>query len=233
MSARPATEVEALHELLVDFGTDEWPPERAAEAYDVMCAMQSALSNVYTTLAAHVDQMLAPSSGLPRACRTCLVFAHKVLYDRFLTNAGQPRRPGDPGGSRVHFGGIPGDRREPRFTGTPAARIDAELATAFARLEDCRGGREDEAPDRAILFYADLSRIHPFYDGNGRAGRFVVSVYLHLHSWLVEWGRIEAREGEFMRRINNVNEKRTAETDYEAMLLRYWRRHVVRTDAFE
>ena len=230
---RAAAEVESLRELLADFAADGWSAARADEAYDVMVALEVGLSGAYESIAESLLTLVVPFVGFSAACHVALVTAHATLYAGLLTNAGIVRRAGDPGGSRVHFGGMRGGRREPRFTGTSAARIDAELATAFARLEDCRGGREDEAPDRAILFYADLSRIHPFYDGNGRAGRFVVSVYLHLHGWLVEWGRIEAREGEFMRRINNVIEKRTAATDYEAMLLRYWRAHVVRTDAFE
>lgn len=228
MSIRPTAEVEALRELLVDFGTDDWPPERAEEAYDVMRAKQSIMSVTYPLVA----DALIRSFGMSSACSMSLQLAHQVLYGNLLTNAGEPRRPGDAGGSGVYFGGTRGARREPRFTGTPPDQIDAELTEAFERLEDVRDSPA-EAVNRAILFYADLSRIHPFYDGNGRAGRFVVSVYLHLHGWLVEWAKIEAREGEFMRRINNVNEKQTAARDYTADLLRYWRRHVVRTDDFE
>jgi fido (protein-threonine AMPylation protein) len=230
VGARPAAEVQSLRELLTDFAADGWGPDRAEEAYDVMRSKESLLSGAYTAVAERAAEAV-PRLGLPVVCQACLTLAHQTLYLDLLTNAGEPRRPSDAGGSGVHFGGTRGARREPRFSGTPAAGIDAELGAAFARLQDCRGQRADEAPDRAVLFYADLSLIHPFYDGNGRAGRFVVSVYLHLHGWLVEWGRIEAREGEFLRRINNVNEKATAATDYEEMLLRYWRRYVVRTDA--
>lgn len=231
MGARPTSEVQSLRELLADFAAPGWGPDRAEEAYDVMRAKESTLAGAYAAVAEAFGETLVPTFGLPMACHTALMLAHGVLYAGLLTNAGEPRRPGDAGGSAVHFGGTRGARREPRFSGSPADRIGANLNAAFARLEDCRGRRADEAPDRAVLFYADLSRVHPFYDGNGRAGRFVVSVYLHLHGWLVEWARIEAREGAFLKRINNVNEKATAETDYEALLLSYWRRHVVRTDA--
>lgn len=230
---RSVAEVESLRELLADFGVVGWGPERAEETYHLIRARQAFLADSYVETAEVVERVLSERLSPPRALAILLRMAHESLFGDILTNAGKPRRFGDAGGSRVYFGGNRGDRREPRFTGTPAAQIDTELAAAFERLEDCRGNRTDEAPDRAILFYADLSRIHPFYDGNGRAGRFVVSVYLHLHGWLVEWGRIEAREGEFMRRINNVIEKKTAVRDYDADLLRYWRRHVIRTDDFE
>lgn len=231
MGARPAHEVQSLRELLADFAAPGWGPDRAEEAYDQMRSKESRLAGGYIRIAEAYSDLLVPDVGLPAACRRCLTLAHQVLYGGLLSNAGEPRRPGDAGGSAVYYGGTRGARREPRFTGSPTDRIDADLDAAFARLQDCRGRRADEAPDRAVLFYADISRVHPFYDGNGRAGRFVVSVYLHLHGWLVEWGRIEAREGQFLKRINNVNEKATAATDYEALLLRYWRRHVVRTDA--
>ncbi len=107
---------------------------------------------------------------------------------------------------------------------------------AFAHLRDYRAegqaGR-DAARDAAVRFYADLSAVHPFYDANGRTGRLVVSVYLHLHGWLVEWVRLDGKEGKFMRKINSVNKRATGQTDYDDLLVRFWRQYVVPTEGLE
>ena len=233
---RTRSEVDTLAELLVDFAADGWGPERAAEAFDLVADRYRALSQAYVNIADTVSQAVEQGLPLPKACRAVLRLAHEKLFDGILTNAGQVRQAGDPGGSAVYFGGKKPQRRSMRFTGTPAVQIEAELVPAFARLADYRGDSSvgpDESRDEAVRFYADLSRIHPFYDANGRAGRLVVSVYLHLHGWLVEWGRLEKKDGEFIRRINNVNEKTTAETDYDEFLIRFWRRYTVPTEGLE
>ncbi len=229
--ARPRQELDALANLLGDFGTADWGPEDEAEAFDLIADRSRGLAESYVEAADAVATLLDErETPMPAACRRLLFVAHERLYHGILTNAGQTRKPGDSGGSRVFFGGLRGDRRTMRFEGTPASTIDDELDRAFGRLQDWRTGERDAARDAAVLFYADLSRVHPFYDGNGRAGRFVISVYLHLHGWLVEWARIDEREGKFMRKINDVNEKRSATTDYEGFLLSFWRKFVVPTE---
>ena len=227
---RSRSEIATLQDLLGNFATEGWGPERAEEAFDLMADRYRTLNSAYEAAAGIVAGAVDEGTLLPTACRGVLLFAHQRLFEGITTNAGSYRQHGDPGGSEVSFGGVRGDRREWRFKGAPASDIDAEMDAAFALLADRRGapGGRDHARDAAVRFYAELSRIHPFYDANGRSGRFVVSVYLHLHGWLVEWGRLN--EKEFIRRINNVNEKRTAQTGYKAFLLRFWAKHVVRTD---
>ena len=235
-SERPGSEVGALADLLGDFAVEGWGPGRAEEAFDLVLDRSRVLSQSYVAVSEAVATAVDPAGPavpMPAACRTLLFAAHHRLFDGILTNAGLARRADDPGGSGVGYGGMRWDGRATKFQGAPAARIDGELVRAFARLRDHRtGGRSgrEAARDEAIRFYADLSAIHPFYEANGRTGRFVVSVYLHLHGWLVEWGRLDAREGKFMRKINSVNRRADGQTDYDAILVDFWRQYVVPTD---
>lgn len=227
-------ELEVLASLLRDFGAEGWGEADAPRAFEVISDRSIILADDYISAAedvrAAVDEY---GQAMPEVCHRLLFAAHKRMYAGILTTAGRTRRRDDPGGGRVYFGGLRGDRRTMRFQGAPPEQIDDELRRAFDHLADRRDGDLNEARDAAVLFYAALSRIHPFYDGNGRAGRFVVSVYLHLHGWLVEWGNIDDKEGKFMKKINDVNEKQTAQMNYEPFLVSFWRKYVVPTEGLD
>ena len=232
--ARSRVELDAFADLLRDFGAEGWASEDAERAFDLIADRSRGLAESYVEVAdAAVAMLDVHGRPMPDVCHRLLFLAHEHLFHGITTNAGQTRQPGDRGGSRIYFGGQRGNRRTMRFEGTRAGEIGEELGHAFGRLQDWREGDREAARDAAILFYADLSRIHPFYDANGRAGRFVVSVYLHLHGWLVEWARIDEREGKFMQKINDVNEKQTAATDYEEFLLSFWKKYVVSTEGLD
>jgi fido (protein-threonine AMPylation protein) len=239
--ADPLGDLHALADLLDDFGLAGWTEETAFQEVSHRSQM---LADSLEPAAGAVARAVRQGFSMPFALQSLLHDAHRRLFRDILTNAGQPRRSADPNGGRVYFGGQKGDTTAPRFSGTAPDQIDAALAVAFARLEDRRTEAFDPTPDRrmaardaardaAVLFYADLSFIHPFYDANGRTGRFVVSVYLHLHGLYVEWGRLEAQDRRFVKRINEVKKRTWGQVDHVALLLRFWSHYVVAVEELE
>ncbi len=63
-------------------------------------------------------------------------------------------------------------------TGALAEDVPAEVAELLADLQDIP---KDKALLAAAFFHAKLENIHPFADGNGRAGRLAMNYFLLLH----------------------------------------------------
>lgn len=98
-----------------------------------------------------------------------LLRAHRLLMAGLASDAGRYRR-GDVGvmqGSRV------------AHVAPPAGRVPALMAELFAFL---KSDRESPPLVKACVFHYELEFIHPFSDGNGRAGRLWQHVLLCAHS---------------------------------------------------
>lgn len=225
-------ETENLAGLLRDFGTPEWPSSRADEAFDALARRTEALMSLVQTEA---EWMADDAAREPLAvvAETLIRGAHGFLFAGMLTNAGQYRN------GPVYFGGTRHQTGVARYRGASPDRIPSEMQAVCARLMDLRepapGALEEAraaATDAAILFYKDLSGIHPFYDANGRIGRFVVSVYLLVHGRYVRWGDLDRAHAKFLGKINACLDRRTASDGglllrrYEGYLLDFWRRYV-------
>ncbi len=95
---------------------------------------------------------------------------HAFLFDGVLADAGELKRV-------VNFVGDRG-AREVVYVPTPPGRVEEELRDALRWLL--------YAPEhpmvKAMVFFHELQAIHPFRDGNGRAGRALHAIALH------EWG---------------------------------------------
>lgn len=116
-------------------------------------------------------------------------------YAEFMTSPAATRAPRTPGDVlRVHaalFRGVLRDagewKRTANFIGNPATRtviyvpsaperVVPELRNALDWLHDARAVHPML---RALLFHHEFESIHPFRDGNGRAGRALTPMLLH------------------------------------------------------
>ena len=46
----------------------------------------------------------------------------------------------------------------------------------------------------AVTFYQQFVCIHPFYDANGRIGRFITSLYLDYHGLHISWAGLSQNQ---------------------------------------
>lgn len=171
---------------------------RAEEVIKRIYARHSELekkrSNVLSTVSNNVD-------GYRQLC----LKVHAFLYWDILNNAGQVRRSSDPNAGNVYFGGIAQRTMRDKFVGTKPGLITLELDEAFLILFN----EEYNYRERSIRFYADFVAIHPFYDANGRIGRYIIDVYLQSHLHYVDWQSINKSHGKFLRKLNYCHSVRT------------------------
>lgn len=123
---------------------------------------------------------------------------HSYLYKDILNNAGQFRQINDPNKGNVYFGGISCKTMRDKFTGTNPNFIESELKEAFNILFNS----DYEPLEKSIRFYAEFVAIHPFYDANGRIGRYIVDIFLQTNNYYVDWQSLNKQHGKFLRKLN-------------------------------
>ncbi len=134
---------------------------------------------------------------------------HGFLFRDILSNAGVYRSLDDKNNGKVVFGGQKRNEHKSWFTGCPPNKISQELDKSFQQLIK----KPADPLEQAIRFYQSFVYINPFYDGNGRIGRIITSIYLQYFGYYVQWKSIEDKS----KIINKLNEchKRIGKYTYE------------------
>lgn len=156
---------------------------------------------------------------------------HKILFKGIFSNAGKYRQSSDPIGGKIYFG-PPYRGKSVEFEGILPINIERELKQSFHVLTQ----NDPDPVFTAIQLYQRFVYIHPFYDGKGRIGRLLVSIYLGYHSFVVLWKPLEnEHKDKFIRLLNKCHrssEKPHFEHKLRA-LYKFWRGFIKPLEALE
>ncbi len=155
-------------------------------------------------------------------------FSHAFLFSKILNNAGEFRKSTDPNGGRIGFGGS--DYRtiaKFKYSGSPCDEIEKDLQDCFSLLIN----KPADPLSNSVEFYRRFVKIHPYYDGNGRIGRLIISIYNLYFGSSINWGNIEkgGNKTEFIKRLNECH-KREGQPIYNKYfnyLLKFFRKFLV------
>lgn len=149
---------------------------------------------------------------------------HGYLFKDILGNAGRYRHRDDPGDGSILFG------PNQRYSGSAPANIASEMKRVGSQLI-----KNDSDPVKTIVwFYQQFVYIHPFYDANGRIGRFVTTLYLDYHGYFMSWKGLHQNQ-KWLKKLNACHNRMGAGRYdyYQDLLVKYWTQFIKPKEAIE
>lgn len=149
---------------------------------------------------------------------------HRYLFSGILSNAGLCRNRHDPEGGSIYFGS------NQQFRGANPKKIIDGLKTACSHIK-----KESNDPISDIVrYYQQFVHVHPFYDANGRIGRFITNIYLDFHGYHISWEKMR-RNQKWLKKLNNCH-KRIGQESYEKymqILTTHWSKFITSKDIID
>ncbi len=145
------------------------------------------------------------------------IILHSYLFKGIISNYDCYRQVTDVNNGIVHFG------PNSKFNGYSPQNIDEGVRMACSSLIIDDG----KAVYNAVKFYQQFVMVHPFYDANGRIGRFIVEVYLNFYGIGIVWKKLCANT-QWLKKLNNCH-KRFNGREYDRyldLLVAHWKKFV-------
>lgn len=146
---------------------------------------------------------------------------HRYLFNGILSNAGLYRNMRDPQQGSIYFG------PNQQFSGYNPPEIVSGVKEACSLLS-----KNSSNPISSVVrFYQLLVYVHPFYDANGRIGRFITNIYLNYHGLYLSWKRLHQNQ-KWIKKLNNCHKRFGQETfeQYVQILTNYWDKFILRKE---
>lgn len=146
---------------------------------------------------------------------------HSYLYQHILSNAGQYRKVSDPNDGKIFFG------LRQQFEGSHPNNIFEGVRVACSYLT-----RSTLTPiPNVVKFYQQIVHVHPFYDANGRVGRFITSVYLDYHGYHISWQGMRKNE-KWLKKLNACHCRMGQDIyqNYLQILVNHWEKFITRKE---
>lgn len=149
---------------------------------------------------------------------------HRYLFHGILSNAGLYRNYNDSDQGSIYFG------PNQKFLGRNPSDIAAGVKDACSCL-----GRSDSDPLSCVIaFYQQFVLVHPFYDANGRIGRFITDIYLNYYGYHISWKRMHQNQ-KWLSKLNACHQRVGQDSygQYLQYLLNHWQQFILHKEDIE